>query len=201
MPKEWFEMWREPGEFYRAANKELGILTKLLREEGSKYSPPQYLRDAYYAGMFARIWRDDQGPCEVRLAPKDPPDAQLKAASGSDLNIEITVALPEGDRPLIEIAEVHRAQSPKPVTITDEEEYRERRRAAIAKAVMKKCAKSYPRTTTLLIVAGDASLSCEEMKRLTEPGKDCFSAIYLLCGMDVVRTWPELCVLRGEEGF
>jgi hypothetical protein len=46
-----------------------------------------------------------------------------------------------------------------------------------------------------------ASLSCEEMKRLTEPAKDCFAAIYLLCGMDVVRAWPDLGVLRGEEGF
>jgi hypothetical protein len=123
----------------------------------------------------------------------------LKPASGSDLNIEITMALPDGYRPYIEMAEVHRATSPKPITTTDEE-HRERRRGAIAAAVRKKCGKPYPADTTLVIVA-DASLSCEEMKRLTEPAKDCFAAIYLLCDMDVVRAWPDLCVLRGEEGF
>jgi hypothetical protein len=117
MPRTWFEKWREPGEFYRAADKGLAILcTELRRNERIKFSPPQYLVDAYHARMFARIWRDDQGPCKVRLAPEDPPDALLKPTSGSDLNIEITMALPDGYRPYIEMAEVHRATSPKPIT-------------------------------------------------------------------------------------
>jgi hypothetical protein len=190
MPRTWFEKWREPGEFYRAADTGLAILCKELAcDERRKFSPPQYLCDAFHAAWFARVWRDAQGPCKVRLAPEDPPDAQLKPA----------MALPDGYRPYIEMAEVHRATSPKPITTTDEE-HRERRRGAIAAAVRKKCGKPYPADTTLVIVA-DASLSCEEMKRLTEPAKDCFAAIYLLCDMDVVRAWPDLCVLRGEEGF
>jgi hypothetical protein len=46
LTKEWFEEWREPGEFYSAANKELAV----LYSSGGKFNPPQYLRDAYLGG-------------------------------------------------------------------------------------------------------------------------------------------------------
>jgi hypothetical protein len=54
----------------------------------------------------------------------------------------------------------------------------------------------------LLIYTDDGRvLSAEEMARLTKPWKDCFDAIYLLCGMDAVMAWPTRRVLRGKKPF
>ena len=54
-PAKWFESWKGPREFYRAADKGLEEFYQTGR------APPQYLREAYVAGAFARIWEDDQG--------------------------------------------------------------------------------------------------------------------------------------------
>jgi hypothetical protein len=87
-PRKWFEEWRTPGDFRRAADR--GIGTFFVAD----VTPPHYLRDAYLAGAFACIWRDARGPCEVRLGPKpeESPDAQLKAGEQC-LDVEITMAL------------------------------------------------------------------------------------------------------------
>jgi hypothetical protein len=46
-PREWFEEWREPSEFYRAADKGLG---SLYNDHDKRFDPDQYLCDAYHAG-------------------------------------------------------------------------------------------------------------------------------------------------------
>lgn len=73
--KNWFEEWREPGEFFRAAAE--GV----IRAFAPTRHPPQHLRDAYVAGAFTRIWRDDQGAVRGTACAEAGavPDAQLRA--------------------------------------------------------------------------------------------------------------------------
>ena len=191
-PQEWFEEWREPGEFYCAANKGLGG----LYNSSGKFNPPQYLCDAYHAGRFARIWQDDQGPCTVRLVRKDPPDAQLCSGSVC-LKIEITMALDKDSRLYLDLQNLRDEQRPKPVT---GEELRESAKEAIPRAVRKKADnyRTEGKALTLLVIT-NGSLSPEEMARLTEPWKNRFQAICLLSMMDVVVAWPKLGVLEGRE--
>jgi hypothetical protein len=54
---------------------------------------------------------------------------------------------------------------------------------------------------TTLLVCTNTALSAEEIARLTEPWKDHFEAIYLICGIDVVMAWPTLSILRGKWPF
>ena len=63
-PAEWYESWREPEEFYRAADENLDVFFSAGK------TLPKYLRDAYVVGAFARIWEDNRGPCHVRLVPE-----------------------------------------------------------------------------------------------------------------------------------
>ncbi len=197
-PRTWFEEWREPSEFFRAADE--GVKTFFVADK----APLQYLRDAYVAGVFARIWRDDQGPCEVRLVPDASkfPDAQLRARYVC-LDLEVTMALKKCKKMFEEWRE-GRARA-KQGEFAPAEAYEQRRasaREAIPRAVGKKAAKHYAEPPTLLVYADDGrALSAEEMARLTEPWKNCFAAIYLLCGMDVVMAWPTLRMLRGKEPF
>ena len=55
-PREWFEKWRQPGEFYDTANVGLGYLYNTSK----KFSPPQYLCGALQARSLAygKIIRD-----------------------------------------------------------------------------------------------------------------------------------------------
>ena len=197
-PRKWFEEWREPSEFFRAADE--GVNTFIVPDKATL----QHLRDAYVAGAFARIWRDDQGPCEVRLVPEAEkfPDAQLRAGDACR-DLEVTMALRKEKRMFKEWGELRAKAKQGEVVLADTaEQRRASAREAIPRAVGKKAAKHYAEPPTLLVYADDGrALSAEEMARLTEPWKDRFEAIYLLCGMDVVMAWPELRVLRGKEPF
>lgn len=198
-PRRWFEEWREPGEFYQAANSGLGRLS----DENSISSPQhQYLRDAYYAGVFARVWRDDQGPCKVRLIPERQqfPDAQLRFQSGHPcLDIEVTIARKSGSRMFEEPRELRKEGF---ATVQSIEELEASAREAIPRVVREKAEKHYSGGKRIsLLVITNGSLSAEEMACLTECWRDHFEAIYLLCGMDVVRAWPDLHVLRCKEPF
>lgn len=195
-PRKWFEEWREPSEFFRAADE--GVKTFFVADK----APLQHLRDAYVAGAFARIWRDDQGPCEVRLVPKEEPfpDAQLRAGDACR-DLEVTMALSEDKRMFDEWRELRaKAKRGEIVLAETAEQRRASAREAIPRAVGKKAAKHYAEPPTLLVYADDGrALSAEEMARLTKPWKNCFKAIYVLCGMDAVMAWPTLSVLRGKE--
>jgi hypothetical protein len=192
-PREWFEKWRQPGEFVREAHKAILVYDK---------TPPQYLRDAYLAGSFARIWRDDRGPCEVRLVPEPEkfPDAQLWAGH-TYLHLEITMALKKGRRMFKEHQELRdKAKRGEIVLAESHEQLQASAREAIPRVVKQKANKHYAgQTPTTLLVCANTSLSAQEMAHLTEPWKDCFDAIYLLCGMDAVMAWPQLDILRGRE--
>ena len=197
-PAEWFESWKEPGEFFRSADDGLEAFFR------ARNAPPKYLREAYVAGAFARIWRDDQGPCHVRLVPEKEqfPDAQMKTKAGM-LGLEATMA-DEKDRPIFKIwrdiaAMYEHGEAPP---IGDVETKRSIAREAIPRVCRQKAEKHYAGhgpTNLLIYVNPGLVLSPEEMARLTATWKDDFEAIYLLCGMDVVMAWPELRVLRGKE--
>ena len=199
-PIKWFEEWRRPGVFFRAADE--GIKTYFCADK----APPQYLREAYVAGAFARIWRDDQGPCVVCLVPKveNFPDAHLKTDSKC-LNLEITMALPKCKQMFKEWREARAKAKRGEIELAEITEQRQANaREAIPRVVQHKVAKHYADIvhTTLLVYSDDArTLLAEEMGQLTEPWKNCFEAIYILCGMDVVMAWPELHVIRGKEPF
>jgi hypothetical protein len=108
-PRKWFEEWREPGQFYRAANRGLGVLYNEATDRHLGSPEYQYLRDAYHAGVFARIWRDDQGSCEVRLLTKEEcfPDAKLRPESGGVcIHIEITNARSKNSKMFEELREL-----------------------------------------------------------------------------------------------
>ncbi len=197
-PRKWFEGWHEPNAFHRAAHN--GVIAFYEADK----DVPHYLSEAYIAGVFARIWRDDRVQCEVRLVPKEEkfPDAQLRADNAC-LDLEVTMALKKSKKMFEEWRE-GRARA-KQGEFAPAEAYEQRRasaREAIPRAVGKKAAKHYAEPPTLLVYADDGrALSAEEMARLTEPWKNCFAAIYLLCGMDVVMAWPTLRVLRGTGPF
>lgn len=197
-PAEWFESWSEPGAFYQAADVSLDAFFRADKV------PPHYLREAYVAGAFARIWRDDRGACEVRLVPEKEefPDAQLKTVSGK-LDLEVTMA-DEKDRPMFKIwREIHamskRGEAPP---VENAETKQKIAREAIPRVCRQKAEKHYAGrepTSLLIYVNAGPVLTPEEMTKLTETCKDAFEAIYLLCGMDAVRAWPDMRVMKGKE--
>ena len=196
-PRTWFEEWHEPGEFYHAAD--LGVRAFFLTDT----NPPQYLREAFHVGWFGSIWRDNHGLCEVRLLGEGGfPDAQLRA-DGVHLDLEVTMALAKDKQMFKEWRELRaKTQRGEIVLAEPPEEYEASAREAIPRVVGQKADKHYAgsASTTLLICANTA-LSAEEMARLTEPWKDRFAAIYLICGIDVVRVWPTRSILTGRWPF
>jgi hypothetical protein len=167
-------------------------------------TPPQYLREAYVGGAFARIRRDDRGPCEVRLVEEQFPDAQLRDKRVR-LDLEIAMALTQDKQMFKEWREL-RAKFAQGEFVPAEtsEQLQASAREAIPRICEQKAAKYYAgsrRTSLLILVGAGPALSAQEMARLTEPWKDRFEAIYLLCGMDAVIAWPELSVLKGKEPF
>jgi len=193
----WFEPWRAPGEFFDAARHsgELIPRTKAI---------PQYLRDAYVAGAFARIW-NEHSRCEVRLVAKSEkfPDAQLRV-DGAPLDFEITMA-DKKNRPMWEEHRLWAAMFAEGKVPSGERPVAQRAyaREAIPRVCAKKAGKHYAgqRPTHLLIYlnVGSTLLTAEEMARLTQQWKENFESIWVLCGMDAVEVWPTTCVLRGKE--
>lgn len=197
----WFEEWHEPREFFDMSSEGLNYYYRLDR------APCHYLRDSYVAGQFASIWQDSHGPCEVRLVPRSEqfPDAQLRAGN-KFLNLEITLALQAGKKLFEEGKELRDKARRGEIVLYNKtiEEHQAVAREAIPRVICKKAKKLYSQeeSISLLVYTDDGKyLSCQEMKQLTEPWKDRFSGIYLLCGMNIVVTWPELSVLRGKVPF
>jgi len=101
--RSWFECWRDPPEFFTTAHcKILSIPLGL--------SVPNYLGEAYVAGLFARIW-SDYSECKVRVRliprPDQFPDSQLDDA-GNILDLEIVIADRKERRMFAEHAEWER---------------------------------------------------------------------------------------------
>jgi hypothetical protein len=89
--RSWFECWRAPKEFFCTAWEQIKPVTES--------APPPYIREAYVAGLFARIW-NYHSSCEVRLIAERNrfPDAQLRDGE-TTINLEIAIA-DKQDRPI-----------------------------------------------------------------------------------------------------
>lgn len=139
-PRRWFEAWRGPAQFFDAARKD--VRSFFLADR----TPPQYLREAYVAGLFARIWRDTRGPCKVRLVPEKEkfPDAQLRAEGIDDLHLEVTMALKRGNRLFNEWRELRAKAEQGAVVLAECTEQRQASaREAIPRAIRRKANKHY----------------------------------------------------------
>lgn len=193
--RRWFEEWRSPVEFFRAADEGLSRCFVADRV------PPQFLREAYPAGLFACIWQDAREPCRVRLVPQNEtfPDAQLKAEDVT-LDLEVTMALRMGRRMFEEWRDMRRKFDRGEMILSETSKVRRAiAREAIPRVVRKKADKHYAVPPTLLVLSDDGrALSAEEMRQLTEPWKDRFAAIYVLSGLDAVKTWPKMAILRAK---
>jgi hypothetical protein len=134
--RSWFECWKDPIEFFRTAHQQI------LASPISK-SIPNYLGEAYVAGLFARIQNDHRG-CEVRLIPERDrfPDAQLKE-SGKIIDLEIVIADRKDRRMFAELAELERMRlcgEIQRVRISGEEET-QLRQAQAREAIPRVCRK------------------------------------------------------------
>ncbi len=195
----WFECWRNPTEFFC-----------LARQQGALIPPskhlPTYFREAYVAGLFARILHE-HNPCSVRLVPtkEEPPDFQLKQNENT-LGFENVIA----DKPDRKMWEDHAKWDAilKIGGIIPTEKSAERRKymsEAIPKRVEEKITKyqkkqiNMSKINLLIYLNTGPALSEKEMVHLTEPYKDNFQSIWMLCGSDAVRAWPERQVLSAQQ--
>ena len=195
--RKWFEQWHEPGEFFQAAKE------SVLAYFCAGKDVPHHLSEAYVAGAFARIWRDNRGPCEIQLLRQGGfPDARFKA-EGLCLDLEITMALAKDKKMFQEWrAQRAKAKQGQVVRAQTREQRQASAREAIPRVVAQKAARHYAVRPTLLVYTDDGrALSAVEMKRLTMPWKDKFPAIYFLRVIDVVEAWPMFHVLKGKEPF
>lgn len=159
----------------------------------------QYLRDAYVAGLFGRIW-DDHSKCEIQLIDADFPDAQLRDTD-HELMLEITIADRKGRRMVLEHRQ-RRERGESTVLPIDREQDREHAIEAIPRAIGQKVEKYFGNRISNRRVAADLLLyvnfstllgpllSNNEMVELTRPFAANFNAIWLLLGARIFRPWP-----------
>jgi hypothetical protein len=211
--RSWFERWRDPPEFFRAAHSK--ILSIPLDR-----SIPNWLGEAYVAGLFAHIWKD-YSECKVRLIPRPEqfPDSLLDEA-GKILDLEIVIADRKDRRIFAEHAEWERMRlrGELPLVRASGDEETQLRQAQAAEAISRVCKKKVIHYTgsansdtrvpaSLLIYLNigrvlsnsGTLLSVDKMAELTEPYRNTFQSIWVLCDIQVVRTWPERKVLRATR--
>ncbi len=196
-PRAWFENWRDPREFHRTAHR--SIIAHALKTEATGAQTPQYLSEAFPVGALGVAWGDTLSPCKVRLELESAefPDAHLSAKDES-LLIEVTMALTEG-RPLFKELREWEAKFKhgEIVTSLGSQERRANARKAIPMACMKKVHKDYAVPPDLLVyLVQGADLSIEEQVELTRENHAKFKSVWLLNGLEVVRTWPSVRMLK-----
>ncbi|HKM69646.1 MAG TPA: hypothetical protein VJX94_06195 [Stellaceae bacterium] len=196
IPRNWFECWRDPKDFFCTAWEQIKPLT------GS--APPQHIRDAYVAGLFARIW-DYHSSCEVRLTDKrdEFPDAHLREGKHT-IDLEIVTADKYARQTWKEQKEIlEKYKHGEFVPIDCPEKRRDDALEAIARVVKHKATRHYSAPSTLLVYLMIAQtptvsyplISVNEMALLTEPYKANFESIWVLCGLEDVRLWPDRKIL------
>jgi len=198
---EWFECWRDPSNFFLAARHKVASIP---------YSEaiPNYVSEAYVAGLFACVWTQHR-ECTVRLVSKQCrfPDAQLREGNIAR-DFEIVIA----DKKNRRMFEEHKKWSDilKTGQIPASESSTERQaqaREAIPRVCDQKVAHylgsknsdKQVKAELLIYLNAGAVLSVDEMVQLTQPYQNKFQSIWLLCGIDAVRTWPKRKVLRAAE--
>jgi hypothetical protein len=187
--RNWFEGWRDPREFFCNA---YGQIKPLIG-----HAPPQHLRDAYVAGLFAQIFSYHHG-CEVKLSSEQEefPDAKLSFSSDPTLfpaarfdknlkrylvDVEIVTAdkyLRETWKEQNEILQKYKAGE-FVVSADCPEKRRDDAREAIRREVKRKAERSYslpPNLLVYLMISQTPTIpypliSVDEMVQATEPYK------------------------------
>lgn len=202
----WFECWRDPAQFFCTAWEQ-------IRQAGNV--PPQYLRDAYVAGLFARIWNCHER-CEVRLfaEPDRFSDAQLRTEHHT-MNIEIAIVDKQDRRTWAEHREWVEMSKRGEVLPADSPEQRfDNAREAIPRILKKKvghylgnsAAKMGSVHLVLYLMQGqtpivsDPVITADEMELLAKPYNGRFESIWVLRGIENVRLWPERKILAATPG-
>ncbi len=207
VPKSWFETWRSPREFFRKADECMG---QFEPDEILGMTGVQHLFDAYVAGLFARIWNDHR-PCEVRLAKGEFPDAQLRHVEET-LELEITMADQKDRQMAVEHRRLREMRERGEVATVPIDQDRDKEYAL--EAVPRVCSQKVKNylgkehsdgqvSTNLLIYVNFSTfagpvLSDEEMIRRTEPWKDNFLSIWLLCGARIFCAWPTQSAMSAQ---
>jgi hypothetical protein len=195
MPRSWFECWRDPEEFFCVAWEQI-LLTRCV--------PPQYIRDAYVAGIFARI-SHYYTRCQVRLCSKQVefPDAQLREGEHT-IDLEIVIA-DKRDRPIWkeqkEFRQIYKLGEFPPIDCP--EKRRNDLLEAIPRVVKLKAERHYNPQPNLLVylmiaqtpLVSSPLMTVDEMAALTEPYKNNFKSIWILSEKEHVRAWPERKIL------
>jgi hypothetical protein len=214
--RNWFECWRDPKEFFCNA---WGQIKPLVG-----HAPPQYLRDAYVAGLFAQIF-SYRRRCEVKLSyeREEFPDARLSFSSDPiefpavPLNKEkrylVDVEIVTADRYLRKTWKEHdeivrKYKAGEFVPPDCPEKRRDDAREAIHREVKRKAERSYsspPNLLVYLMISQTPTLSCslisaDEMAQATEPYKTNFKSIWVLSGIENVRLWPARVILGVPSG-
>lgn len=192
--RSWFECWRDPQEFFCKAWEQIKPITPR--------GPPQHLRDAYVAGLFARFWNYYRS-CEVRLFDGQFPDAQLRESENTS-ELEIVTADKRDRRTWKEqneLAEMLKRGEFPPVDCP--EKRRNDALEAIPRMVKQKAERHYSPSPNLLVylmisqtpMVSYPLITVDEMAGLTEPYKNDFKSIWLLSEKEHVRVWPRRKIL------
>lgn len=198
-PKPWFEKWRDPREFFLAADRSMELFKP---DEILGLAGVQHLYDAFISGLFARIW-NEHSPCDVRLLEDKFPDAQLQHKGGT-LDLEITMADRKDRRMAVEHRKL-RAMREDGELFTlpfDWDEHRQYALEAVRRVCGEKARKYLGSSDSdrqvqvhLLVYVNFPTfaspvLSNKEMVQITEPWRHNFQSIWLLRGARLFRAWP-----------
>jgi hypothetical protein len=214
LPRSWFESWHDSTEFFCTAWEQI--------KPDTGHAPLQHLRDAYVAGLFAKIL-SYHSRCEVKLSREQEEflDARLSFASGPDefptaqllkrenryiVDIEIVTAdkyLRPTWRELRDLTENYKQHEYPPPTDCPKKR-RDALLEAIPRVVKQKAECHYnpsPHLVVYLMIAPPPTASyplvtVEEMEQSTEPYKGDFKSIWILREMENIRLWPERKILR-----
>jgi hypothetical protein len=194
MPRDWFECWRDPSDFFCTAWQQIKSTIGSVQ--------PQYIEEAYIAGLFACIW-NYHNTCKIRLLADIFPDAQLNV-SGHLIDLEIVTADRYGRKRWKEQKEIIESFKRGNLVPTDcPEKLRDEALSAIPRAVRKKAKRHYSTPPHLLVYSMIVQtpevtyplFSVDEMAALTEPYKANFESIWVLSGIENVMLWPERKIL------
>lgn len=204
-PREWFELHRDPLEFYLEAERcNFGLPQHVFFEKRVGGANIHYLLDAFTAGEFARIV-SQTAPCTVALVNGTFPDFSLSFSDGARGTVEFEAV--EADRK-VRRADEYRALHEKKLRhgpdYMELEEYSPHEeemqaREAIPRVVGQKAAKGYPATTNLVVRNNLGALDSGEYRNLTRPWRDSFNEIWVLDAPFAFRLWPHLVKLGDTD--
>lgn len=204
--REWFELHKDPLEFYREAKRCNDSLPEhVFFEKRVGGADIHYLFDAFTAGEFARIVAQTAS-CTVALVNGAFPDFSLSFSDAAKGIVEFeAVEADENDRRRADeyraLHEKRLLHGPDYMELEEYCPYEEEMQAreAIPRVVGQKAAKDYPVTTNLVVRNNLGALEAQEYRDLTKPWQDSFNEIWVLDAPFAIQVWPDLVRLGDPE--